>query len=570
MKFIVFDTEDDSREVLEAGKPGHEKRVTQIAAITTHGEQYHNRGDREAFLEWVLDSGIKRVYAHNLQYDLGNLFADHLDMLNLTMVGGRVIKAGWRGITFVDSFNLFPMSVKSMGEAFGLRKLRFDAEDREYVFRDCEIVLKALMYLLKVIRPYGLTELPNTLGGLCVRLWQAMGGENWNDASPLSREAIFGGRVELFSNGGTGNIAWTDVNSLYPWAMTQKFPAVISEQKDLTLYGVTRARVKVPEQEIAPLPYRVKWDDGFDGVWPGAILFPCGNFDGVWTNAELVNAVDNHGVKIEKIYESWGSNHGEAYYADFVNDFYDKRLKSESDAEKLVYKLLMNNLYGQLGMSGIITTSTKGNEKLFDEIRRGEMDATAYGDNLLMDRAIPLPKHCNYTHASYVTAYGRLRLIEFMKKIPVKDLVYCDTDSLFFFNKGDKLPFHTGRSLGEMKFEGWGKKVEVYAPKMYVFDDKAKAKGVPRRLAKKFIEEMSVEYDAPFRMREAIRFFDRGNTHKLSVWRKIKKQFRTNYRKKKLTASKHFIPLCIDTKTSADNAASSPEKKKGRTKKKEG
>jgi hypothetical protein len=54
------------------------------------------------------------VYALNVQYDLGNLFADVLDVLDCTLVGGRMIKAVWgkdgSAVTFVDVWNLFQCS----------------------------------------------------------------------------------------------------------------------------------------------------------------------------------------------------------------------------------------------------------------------------------------------------------------------------------------------------------------------------------------------------------------------------------------------------------------------------
>ena len=121
--FIVGDTEDDSAELLASGKSGFDKRVTQCAGITSDGERYHNRGDIEKYVQWLMTRDAKRIYFHNLQYDLGSLFGDVLHEFSLTMVGGRLIKAQWRGKTFVDSFNLFPVSVKSLGDAIGLKKL---------------------------------------------------------------------------------------------------------------------------------------------------------------------------------------------------------------------------------------------------------------------------------------------------------------------------------------------------------------------------------------------------------------------------------------------------------------
>ena len=101
---------------------------------------------------------------------------------------------------------------------------------------------------------------------------------------------------------------WTDVNSLYPWAMTQKYPHECKEAKDILEYGLTEATIYVPMQPYAPLPYRTSERDGFSGISEGSIIFPCGKFTGTWTNHELRNAVENHGAKILKLHYTFGTD----------------------------------------------------------------------------------------------------------------------------------------------------------------------------------------------------------------------------------------------------------------------
>ena len=583
--FGVFDTEDDSKELMESGRSGFDKSVTQIAGVTCEGRKFHNRGDVSEFLKFILNEkerrGVRRWYAHNLQYDIGNVFGDDLDSLDLCMVGGRLIRAVWRGIIFLDSFNLFPTSVKKLGQALGLEKLEMDVRSMDYVFRDCDIVREALERLIETCREFGVEYPANTLGGLCVKLWQAMGGTNWPDHSLESRAAIFGGRVELFSRGGRGNIAWTDINSLYPWAMTQAFPHELELRKDrnmpLAPWGITTATVRVPEQFLAPLPYRVTEQDRLSGVYEHAIIFPCGRFTGTWTNHELRNAVELHGVVIEKIHAQFASSTGEHCYRSFVETFYQKRLAQKNEAYRLIYKLLMNNLYGQLGMGGGVTRTAVLDERREQEIREGLRTATVFGSAVMFDVRIPLPEHVNYAHAAHVTSFGRLRLMEFARKVDPSNLIYCDTDSLMFFNPFDApLPFTCGDALGEMKLEGMGRRIEVHAPKTYRivahgakggrWQAHPKAKGVPKAHAQHFLDTGWAEYDAPFKIREAINFFDRAvhhwrdtargpvpvycerpraNSRRLSVWRTVRKELRSQYHKKKARADGSFTPLVL-------------------------
>jgi hypothetical protein len=543
--FIAADTEDNSAELMKAGRSGFEKQVTQCAAITSDGEEFHNRGDVDKFIEWLMTRDANRIYFHNLQYDLGNLFPDSLHKFSLTMVGGRLIKAQYKGKTFVDSFNLFPTRLADLGDAIGLKKLPFNSTSKEYVMRDCQIMVAALNHLGETLEEFKIRKTPNTLGGMCVNVWKSMGGKNWSCFSDICSDSIFGGRVELFSKGGDGCVMWTDVNSLYPWSMTHKYPDECGQTSDIKEYGLTEATVEVPHQPYAPLPYRTSEADNFTGISEGSIIFPCGTFRGTWTNHELRNAVEHHGAKILKLHFSFGTDKGYDYYGSFVKKFYKRRQESKTPAYKLIYKLLMNNLYGQLGMSGKVIKTCKLTQLDLAMVKAGKLKVQMIGTNVLKEFFIPLPEHCNYLHAAYTTSYGRLRLLEFMRKVPPENMVYCDTDSLFFFAKGWKSPFPTGDGLGDMKLEDKGAKITTYAPKVYSINDVVKAKGVPRHLARKFVEEGYVEYAAPYKLREAVTFYERGNTKKLSVWRNVRKEMRSRYSKKILVDSSRWMPLIL-------------------------
>lgn len=553
--FLVFDTEDDSKELMQAGKSGFDKRVTQIAAITAEGKRYYNKGDIAAFKTWLIRQPEKFIYSLNIQYDLGNLFADELDKLDVVMVGGRTIRATWGKKVFVDVFNIWPMSVKKLGEAFGLKKLETDdmANDKEYVYRDCEIIRQAMLFAWRFVSGMGLSYLPATLGGLCVKLWKHWGGENVHDTSELSREALFGGRVELFRQHDlSGEIAWTDINSLYPFVMQNKFPGVLeacgTQLKD---YGIATVTISQPETEIVTLPFRNA---------SGRILYPWGKFKGTWTIAEINEAVAN-GATIDKVWEVMGTNDYIIPYSTFVNRNYNLRLESTSEAERLFYKLLMNNLYGRLGTSGVIGRSVWQNE-------RNKFDGVPYGDKVLVNYSMPLSEETNWAHAAYVTAYGRIETGRYARKIGARAMIYMDTDSTIFDCPGlsrgrEAIPFATGSKLGEMKIEQrcgicqekyvgetckthngfpvdhW-QACETFAPKLYQVDNIWKAKGVPVKHAQKFIKTGHAEFDLPFKMREAIRFYDRQNSRKLSVWRNVSKFKRTPYDRKKLVDGQFF------------------------------
>jgi len=553
--FICADTEDDSAELLKAGKSGFGKRVTQIAALSADGPEYYSKGDVNGFKKWLLKRPERHIYFHNVQYDLGNLFGKELDSLDVTLVGGRIIKAVWGQKQFLDSFNLWPMKAAKIGEAFGLKKKEMDIHSKAYVFRDVEIILAAIRFVWDFCHSIGVQTPPPTLGGLCVKFWHYVGGENCHDSSELSRNALFGGRVELFKvESETENVAWTDINSLYPAVMRRKFPSDLEDKgTDPKQHGIAKVIIRVPESEICVLPYRNK---------ERRILYPWGRFQGTWTMAEIDAAV-KRGAKIEKVIESMTTDETIEPYGEFVNRLYRARLACNSDAENLFFKLLMNNLYGRLGTSGVIGRTVWQTEE-------NKYDGIPFGEKVLTKYAMPLAEETNWSHAAYVTTYGRLETLEYMEKVGASNMIYADTDSTILDTttaKASGVPFATGSELGDMKLiqrcsacgDVWHPKTKckgsvaedrwpachTYAPKLYNVGNNYKAKGVPQRLAKTFIDTGHAEFDLPYKYREAVRFYDRKNARRLSVWRQVQK-FRRGQYDRKILRGNRFYPCKVN------------------------
>jgi hypothetical protein len=193
----------------------------------------------------------------------------------------------------------------------------------------------------------------------------------------------------------------------------------------------------------------------------------------------------------------------------------------------------MNNLYGRLGTSGIIGRTVH-------QTKENQNRGPCFGEKVLINYSMPLAEETNWIHAAYVTAYGRIALLEFMEKIGAKNMIYCDTDSTIFDCPDKEIPFPISKELGEMKLESWESECETFAPKTYRVGNKFKAKGVPAHLAEKFITTGKAEFDLPFKLREAIRFYDRENQRELSVWRGVSKKKRSSYDKKKLKENRFF------------------------------
>lgn len=589
---IAFDTEDDSMRFSKSNQdhPGYEKVCTQVAAIDFRsGQRFHlnptasqkrRRGrytesvwDVAPFLEWLETRGSVRCYAHNLSYDIGNIWRDHLDDLDITMVGNRLVRAKWRNVTLLDSSNMWPMPLAKVGKAVGLEKLEFDDQSMDYVFRDVEIVGKAIGVSDEIAASYGIPP-KSTLGSMAVGIWSGpvMGGGNWQCSIPSVREAYYGGRVELFRPEAAGkNIYYCDINSLYPAQMTKKFPAgadlffgfdSIEEAERVLcdprreLYGVAHVDLDIPmDTRIGPLPVKREKT--------GEVCFPIGPVSGWWTTHEIRYAL-RKGAKLRKLREAYGSQEGEAYYADFVHTFYrlrqDELNKPDGDPGKILfYKLLMNNLYGQLGMRGSVTRSIHLTEAMVEPDEDGNLillrDGIPFGSKLLTDVEIPLPDHVNYMHASYVTSYGRLALMEYMDLVGAENLIYCDTDSIFFTWDKRDLPFALSTNLGEMKLEDRPRWVQCRAPKMYRYQVEkgkvTKAKGVPKKMQDVFYDEGVASFWQPWRLKESIACADRipneddEEVKILGVWREVKKRVVSAYDKKAFVDGR-YVPKTMD------------------------
>jgi len=556
VNFLCFDTEDNSKELLSAGRSGFDKQVTQIAARTAKGARWYVRVKQDspkanwsgaaitAFKAWLLARPEKYLYAHNLQYDLGNLFGkDELDQLDAVLVGGRLIKAGWHGKIFVDSFNIWPMSAAKIGKAFGLEKLETDsmATDKEYVFRDVEIIRRAMLFVWRIVRQMGLNDVPPTLGSLAVKIWRHWGGVSVHDSSKLARAALYGGRVELFKvKSESGRVCWTDINSLYPFVMTREFPGTLEDYgKKLAPWGVAEVTIRIPKSGLTVLPYRQ--DDG-------RILYPYGLLRGTWTCLEIAEAV-KHGAKVLRVHQCLGTAETVRPYASFMERLYGARKACQTDAERTFYKLLMNTLFGRTGTQGEITRSVW-------QTPRNRDQGIPYGKKVLVTYKLPLPEEVNWCHAAYITAYGRLEVLRYMRLVGTDRMIYCDTDSTIFDCPDGKIPFPIGADLGEMKLEGWSRQAQCWAPKMYRVGQKWKAKGVPVRLAKSYIKTGKAEFDLPFKFREAVRFYDPldlngnprpANRRQLSVWRRVEKTIQGGYDRKRLKNNR-FYPCKLDPK----------------------
>lgn len=163
----------------------------------------------------------------------------------------------------------------------------------------------------------------------------------------LAFRSYFGGRFEMIKRGFIGKAYLYDINSAYPFAISQ-LPDLndgkwiqrksINDKAEL---GFFKILADISDDCIVPpFPFRSN----------GNIVFPSGKFITYCTLAEL------QACEIEnsyKILEGWQfvPNNETKPYNEFIEELYEKRLelKQEKDPLQQPIKIILNSIYGKTG-----------------------------------------------------------------------------------------------------------------------------------------------------------------------------------------------------------------------------
>lgn len=518
---VFFDTEDDS-------KGGFVLGVTW--SLLDASPKVHR--DKDSMRKEIC--GHKVAVAHNAMYDVGNLFS--FDEVDVYWAGGVFVKAVVRktGTTIRDSFRLLPSSIKTIGDSIGLPKLSMDDGLADYCIRDVEIMMRAMLGMFDLALEMGVK--PSwTLAGMAYRIWRkGYSGPPLTLPSEFeepARQAYFGGRVECFRIGKIdGRVFIYDVNSMYPYAMLRPIPKW-DELKERSVWngepGLVEAEVE-SDLDIPVLPYRRK-----DGL-----CFPNGRFNGVWSSEEL-KRFEQEGGKIRKVVKAWTSSRTvSGIFRDYVEMFFRMKKIEKDQFRRLVWKMLLNSLYGRFGIKSRMQMLRK-----FDG-ENDALNATIIETKTGLYRVVEIggrPEFSNALIAGTITANARLRLYDGLKAAG-EDVIYCDTDSMVTTSDmSGRIP--VGDGLGEWGLEMSADGAEIVAPKVYRVGGKVRAKGFKVKTAADFetlARERRFEEERPVKWRTAMRFGERIN-----LWKKFEKRLTSEYRKRILLDDGTTVPVVL-------------------------
>lgn len=468
--------------------------------------------DLPTFWEWV-NSKLRPktrlfLFAHNGAFDLPVMGA----FTELPKMGYKLKSAvadapplilTWRGekktIKFIDTLNIWRMPLETLGKSIGHEKLPMPPKNAcqeewdKYGKQDVEVIRRAVLAWFKFLAKNDLGGFSATLASQSFNAYRHrfMKHKIFIDANEkaldLSRSAYVGGRTECFRIGKFhGEFYYLDINSMYPLVMHR-------EHYPVRLVGVYKRPTK-KELEAWAKDFILIADCTVKTTLPiypkihnKKLVFPIGQFDVVLAHPEYCEAVKRGHIKEVRQVVVYQKERIFKDYINFMYQFKEEAGRSGRDTDKHFYKIMMNSLYGKFGQRG----------RRYETVGECDPNEIMTWTEIDLDTKTVIKKRrfggleqewideseSRYSFpaiAAIVTSHARLLLWEAIEKAGVKNVYYCDTDSIVVnrsgFNNLDTIL--DDNKLGAWALESTLKEVEIYGAKDYRFDGKGKTKGV--------------------------------------------------------------------------------------------
>lgn len=401
------------------------------------------------------------IYFHNLDFDslffLGDeRIAKELEDTKLISSGNLMISFKIGTIEFRNSLTLFPMSLKKLVTTYGnihdekweqdkSNVLDLDRETLElYCSKDVLYLLHAIEKLTNYFKDNWNMGLKLTLPSQAFNLWERYFMPEYFLSSPNRNEFFndgyyFGGHTEKFKAGQKvfRHVSYYDVNSLYPFIMRNiKFGNSklrrIRPTKDKVkrllkagtlFYALVTLNIDSEELRFFPeLDPKTKSNKYRFGIGQFKVSEKALQFVLKWGSWENI-------VSIEEllVYENKATLQP---FKEYVDLFYSLR-KSDPN-NNLVFKLLLNSLYGKFGQklerqSKVINSTS--DERALSYVRYGEIEVATYKETETRHYMI---KKNRLDVAGKITEHARLYMGDIINSIRALNIpvIYTDTDSI--------------------------------------------------------------------------------------------------------------------------------------------
>ena len=303
----------------------------------------------------------------------------------------------------------------------------------------------------------------------------------YQDFLDYCNESYYGGRFEITKLGFCGQLYEIDINSAYPYAMTQLPDIAYSPMNyikgDYKPHGIVKVKInEYPNHNIQGIPIK-------DSI----VYFPKRN-DTVYLHSHEIEPLEKFGYEFDILncrYYTPMSN--KKPFKKFVENIYSerKKLKENKDPLHIFYKYLLNSCYGKFlnvtKKSRKLEKSEMSYEDYVNAIESGNRDLSYYRydngdyDIFITDKEIGNPVFNLYI-GSFITSLTRTKLIDYVIANKLQDRVYAfHTDSILT----DKELKPNDYNLGEFNFELTGD-TYIFKTGIYSIGDKVKARGMSK------------------------------------------------------------------------------------------
>lgn len=402
--------------------------------------------------------------------------------------------------------------------------LHFNSEDpaynwRKYMKQDVDTLSEVFIKLEGAYNKIG-CSLTNTVGlpGVAYELMsKTCYGFTKNMYRPkdpsmvaLIKNAMYGGRVVAYKRHFSSKISddvliCLDANSLYPSVMCigsypvgkpkkinsfadnqaikdkkiagKKSKFTLEEMRDSLQHGkhedgrsklckhyILTIRFRIPNIPQTLVPYKDE----------GRLYYPTnGIYEGSYNDVDIREMlIDGYEIieVINGIY--WATS--ERLFSELINYLYTKRqeLKKEGNFLEYVYKIIINAMYGKL-LESVDSKcyfktpkdenkfTTKFNEKII-KLANGQFEITQNLRNPMIKKPMQL--------GTYVLAYARAVMNQYIRKVGIENVFYTDTDSIYVLKKAfEKSGIKESLELGGVKND-YGD--SVYITEAFFLDQK--------------------------------------------------------------------------------------------------
>jgi hypothetical protein len=295
------------------------------------------------------------------------------------------------------------------------------------------------------------------------------------------RSSYFGGNVDVYINeiNDITGAYYYDMNSQYPYAMLQDMPignpTFTTDNNLNNIFGFVYGTIIAPSEEILQVPI-IQYRNPRNG----SISCPRGSFKRMIFSEEIKSAIKyGYTINIEYGYKF---KRGKNVFKEFVDTLYKIKRDASNPVERFTVKLMLNALFGRMGMKEITSklkilnkiqaqkilknynctifaeldndhVLVKYSSRISENIRRmyklqeEENKNIKFNDiGLSKERGVVSAVHI----AVAIASYARMFINEY-KNIPGNPCIMSDTDSAVLpYKINDNL---VGKEIGQMKLE---------------------------------------------------------------------------------------------------------------------